>query len=404
MKAVVFHDVGDIRLEEVDDPQIQDSTDAIVRLTSSAICGTDLHMIRGTMAGMVPGTILGHEGVGIVEEVGPEVRNLKPGDRVVIPSTIGCGYCAYCRAGYYAQCDNANPNGPQAGTAFFGGPQPTGPFDGLQAEYARIPYANVGPVRLPENVTDEQAIMISDIFPTGYFGADIAGVKDGDTVAVFGCGPVGQFAIASARIMDAGRILAVDREESRLEMARAQGAEVINFEEEDPVEAIFSLTGGIGVDRIIEAVGVDAEHAHSGPAAPTEQIEQQFEQERQQVAPETNPQGETWIPGGAPSQSARWATQAVCKAGTIGVIGVFPPQAMTFPIGALQQRNLTVRGGNCNHRRYIPRLVGMVAAGVLDPTKILTQTEPVTDAVEAYEVFDRREPGWIKVELKPANA
>lgn len=164
-----------------------------------------------------------------------------------------------------------NPNGPQAGTCFFGGPQPTGPIDGLQAGYARIPYANVGSVRLSENVTDDDAILISDIFPTAYFGADIAGVKDGDTVAVFGLGAVGQFAVLSAFIMDAGRVLAVDREESRLEAARAQGAEVVNFEREDPVEAIFALTGGIGVDRVIEAVGVDAEHAHSGPAAPAEQ-------------------------------------------------------------------------------------------------------------------------------------
>ncbi len=258
MKAVVFHDVGDIRLDNVEDPKIQEPTDAVVRLTSSAICGTDLHMVRGTLAGMVPGTILGHEAVGVVEEVGSQVRNLNVGDRVVIPSTIGCGYCMLCRNGFYAQCDNANPNGPQAGTAFYGGPQPTGPFDGLQAEYARIPYANVMPVKLPENVTDEQAIMISDIFPTAYFGADIAEVKEGDTVAVFGCGPVGQFAIASAWLMGAGRVIAVDKVQSRLEMARAQGAEVINFDEEEPVQTIMELTGNIGVDRIIESVGVDA--------------------------------------------------------------------------------------------------------------------------------------------------
>ncbi|MBV9454101.1 MAG: glutathione-dependent formaldehyde dehydrogenase [Rubrobacter sp.] len=400
MKAVVFHGVGDIRLDDVEEPKIQDPTDAIVRLTSSAICGTDLHMVRGTMAGMVAGTILGHEGVGIVEEVGPQVRNLNVGDRVVIPSTIGCGYCMFCRRGFYAQCDNANPNGPQAGTAFFGGPQPTGPFDGLQAEYARIPYANVGPVKLPEQVTDEQALLISDIFPTGYFGADLAEVEDGDTVAVFGCGPVGQFSIASAWIMGAGRVLAVDKDESRLEMARAQGTEVINFDEEDPVEAIFNLTGGIGVDRIIEAVGVDA--MSSRTASTGEVTEGDFQEELNRVAPETNPQGDTWVPGDAPPQSMVWAAQAVMKAGVIGVIGVFPPQAMTAPIGIIQQRNLTIRGGNCNHRKYMPMLVGLVATGALDPTKILTNTEPLTSAIEAYETFDRREPTWIKVELQPA--
>jgi threonine dehydrogenase-like Zn-dependent dehydrogenase len=336
MKAVVFHDVGDIRLDDVEEPKIQDPNDAIVRITASAICGTDLHMVRGTMVGMVPGTILGHEAVGIVEEVGPNVRNLNVGDRVVIPSTIACGYCMYCREGFYAQCDNANPNGPQAGTAFFGGPQPTGPIDGLQAEYARIPYANVGPVKLPEHVTDEQAILISDIWPTGHFGAELAEVSDGDTVAVFGCGPVGQFSIASAWLMNAGRVLAVDNDESRLEMARAQGAEVINFDEEDPVEVIYELTGNIGVDRVIEAVGIDAEPPTSGPAAEqSAQPEEQAQEELNRVAPDTNPQGDLWVPGQAPSQSMNWSAQAVKKAGVIGVIGVFPPQAMIAPIGVV---------------------------------------------------------------------
>ena len=400
MKAVVFHDVGDIRLDDVDEPKIQDPNDAIVRLTSSAICGTDLHMVRGTMAGMVPGTILGHEGVGIVEEVGPNVRNLNVGDRVVIPSTIACGYCMYCREGFYAQCDNANPNGPQAGTAFFGGPQPTGPIDGLQAEYARIPFANVGLVKLPEHVTDEQALLISDIWPTGHFGAELAEVSDGDTVAVFGCGPVGQFSIASAKLMNPGRILAVDNDESRLEMARAQGAEVINFDEEDPVETILELTGNIGVDRVIEAVGVDAKSPSSGPQG--EMMEGDFQEELNRVAPETNPQGDTWVPGDAPPQTLIWSAQCVKKAGVIGVTGVFPPQAMIAPIGVIQQRNLTVRGGNCNHRRYIPMLVGLTATEALDPTEILTNIEPLTGAIEAYEAFDRREPGWIKVELNPA--
>ena len=205
--------------------------------------------------------------------------------------------------------------------------------------------------------------------------------------------------------MGASRVFAIDRDESRLEMALAQGARVVNFEEEDPVETIFSLTGNIGVDRVIEAVGVDAEPPSSGPAAEqTAQPEGQAQEDLNQVAPETNPQGDLWVPGQAPSQSAIWAAQCVKKVGTIGVIGVFPPQAMTFPIGVLQQRNLTVRGGNCDHRKYIPQLVGLVATGALDPTEILTQTEPITDAIEAYEAFDQRQPGWIKVELDPAAA
>src|SRR5207248_803467 len=194
-------------------------TDAIVRLTSSAICGTDLHFVRGTMSGTKPGTILGHEGVGVVEQLGEDVRNLEVGDRVVIPSTIACGSCSYCRAGYYAQCVNANPNGPEAGTAFFGGPEQTGPFDGLQAEKARIPYANVGLVKLPDEVSDEDAILISDIFPTGYQAADIAEIRVGDIVCVFGCGPVGQFAIWSAKHLGAGRVIAVHAVPDRLEAA-----------------------------------------------------------------------------------------------------------------------------------------------------------------------------------------
>jgi len=193
MKAVVFHGIGDIRLDNVREPKLEKPTDAIVRLTSSAICGTDLHMVRGTMTGMKPGTILGHEGVGVVEEVGSAVRNLKRGDRVVIPSTIACGNCSYCRNGYYAQCDKANPNGPDAGTAFFGGPESSGPFDGLQAEFARIPYANVGPVKLPSDIDDDQAILLSDILPTGFMVAELAEIKPGKTVAIFCCGPVGQF-------------------------------------------------------------------------------------------------------------------------------------------------------------------------------------------------------------------
>lgn len=233
MKAVVWYGVGKITVDNVADPKIRDPYDVIVRLTSSAICGTDLHMIRGTMPGMKAGTILGHEGVGIVEAVGKSVRNFDVGDRVVVPSTISCGACPPCRAGFTSQCDNANPNGPSAGTAFFGGPAETGPFDGMQAEYVRVPLGHATLVKLPASVSDDQAIMISDIFTTGYFGADLARVEPGSTVAVFGCGPVGQFAIASALLMGASRVLAVDTLADRLAMARKQGAEAIDFNADD---------------------------------------------------------------------------------------------------------------------------------------------------------------------------
>ena len=352
MKAVVFHGVGDIRLESVPEPKIKQPTDAIVRITASAICGTDLHMVRGTLPDMKPGTILGHEGVGIVEEVGADIRNFKTGDRVVIPSSIACGYCSYCRAGYHSQCDNANPNGPHEGTAFFGGPASSGPFQGLQADYARVPFASVGLVKLPDEVDDDRAILLSDIFPTGYFGADIAEIRSGDTVAVFGCGPVGQFAIASAKLLGAGRIFAVDCIESRLDMARSQGAEAIDFNREDPVSVIQRMTGGIGADRAIDAVGVDAVAPKKGPAAAQARKEKkQHQQEVQEVAPRTHPKGDLWVPGDAPSQVVNWAVQALAKAGTLSIVGVYPDSDRFFPLGLAAGKNLTVNMGNATIAR-----------------------------------------------------
>ncbi len=402
MKAVVFHGVGDIRLDDVREPKIKEPTDAIVSLTASAICGTDLHMVRGTMGEMKSGTIMGHEGVGVVEELGSAVRDFKIGDRVVIPSTIACGYCNYCRAGYFSQCDNANPHGRTVGTAFFGGPTSTGSFDGLQAEKARIPFANVGMIKIPDEVTDDQAIMISDIFPTGYFGAKLAEIKKGDVVAVFGCGPVGQFAIASAQMLGATRVLAVDAIPSRLEMARSQGAEVINYEEEDPVEAIRELTGGIGPDRVIDAVGIDANRPHRGPASKeADKRAKEWDKLKEQVAPKAASKGSNWHPGDAPGQALEWGVKSLAKAGTLAIIGVYPDTMNMFPIGAAMNKNLTLQMGNCNHRKYIPSLIEMVRTGAIDPTKVLTRTEPFTSAIDAYKAFDERQPGWVKVELKP---
>lgn len=404
MKAIVFHGVGDIRLDNVSEPKLKEPTDAIVRLTASAICGTDLHMIRGTFPGMVPGTILGHEGVGVVEEVGKDVRNLRPGDRVVIPSTIACGSCSYCRAGYHAQCDNANPNGRQAGTAFYGGPKPTGPFQGLQAEFARVPFAHVGCVPIPEDVTDDQAIAVSDIFPTGYFAADLAEIKPGETVVVFGCGPVGLFAIVSARLMGAGRVLAVDTVPSRLEMAQAQGAEVIDFNAENPAQAVQRLTGGIGTDRAIDCVGIDAVMPEHGPAAALNKAQKkQYAAEVASNSPQADPDASEWRAGNAPSIVFTWAVEALAKAGTFSIVGVYPPTFQSFPIGAAMNRNLTIRMGNCNHRRYVPRLIELVRTNALDPEKILTRREPLTFALDAYKAFDERRPGWIKVKLDPAS-
>ncbi|MET9230248.1 zinc-dependent alcohol dehydrogenase [Lentzea sp. NPDC003310] len=377
MKAVVWHGTGDIRLDEVPDPKIQEPTDAVVKITRSAICGTDLHMVRGTMPDMVEGTVLGHEAVGVVEEVGTAVRGFRPGDRVVVTSTIGCGTCSYCRAGYFAQCDGANPNGPAAGTCFFGGPKSTGPVDGLQAERARIPHATMTLVRIPDGVSDDQAILLSDIFPTAWFGARLAEIGSGDTVLVLGAGVVGQFAIASAKRQGAGRVIVVDGIESRLDIAREQNAETVDFNAEDPVEVVKDLTGGIGVDRVIEAVGVDAEQPGERTA-------------------------EQWKPGDGPRQALDWAVELVAKAGTIGVIGVYPPGFDEFPIGQAMNKNLTLRMGNCNHRRYVPRLLDLVLTGVVDPLRFITKHEEPTAAIDAYKSFDLREDGWLKTVLDVA--
>jgi threonine dehydrogenase-like Zn-dependent dehydrogenase len=400
MKALVFHGVGDIRIDSVKDPQIEQPRDAIVRLTTSAICGTDLHFIRGTLADMVPGTVLGHEGVGVVEEVGKEVRNFKPGDRVVIPSTIACGNCVYCRAAYFSQCDTANPNGPAAGTAFFGGPKSSGPFNGLQAEAARIPFANCGLVKLPDDVSDAQAIVLSDIFPTAYFGAELAEIKAGDVVGVFGCGPVGLLTIASAFLLGAGRVIAIDSKLDRLERARSLGAEIINFDEEDPLQAIRELTAGIGFDRAIDAVGVDAERPHHGPGAKKAKAKAaEFDKEVKKVAPKQAPEGDNWHPGDAPSQVLQWAVEGLAKAGTLSIIGVYSAASQTFPIGEFMEKNLTLKAGNCPHRRYIPKLLSLVRSGAVDTSQLLSNEEPFESVLDAYKAFDQRAAGWVKVGL-----
>jgi threonine dehydrogenase-like Zn-dependent dehydrogenase len=403
MRAVVYRGVADIRLEDVPEPRIHKPNDAIVRLTASAICGTDLHLIRGTVPGMAPGTILGHEGLGVVEEVGSAVRNFRPGDRVVVPSTIACGNCSYCRAGYYSQCDNANPNGPSAGTAFYGGPVTSGPFDGMQAEFVRVPFANINLVKLPDEVSDDDAILLSDIFPTGYMAAELADIHPGTTVAVFGCGPVGQFAIRSLKLLNAGRIFAIDAIPSRLDMARRQGAEVVNFEEEDPVQAIKGFTAGIGADRAIDCVGVEANRPHGGLGTLKAMLKTpriRAERTKPTLGPE-NPSNGNWHPGDAPSQALDWEVQAVAKAGTLSIIGVYSELVKTFPIGSAMNKNLSIKMGNCNHRKYIPKLLELVRNGTVDPSEVLTQVEPMSDVIEAYKQFDRRTAGWVKVMLVP---
>ena len=406
MKAVVFHGIGDIRLEDVPEPTMQDPKDAIIRVTKSAICGTDLHMVRGTEAGMEPGTILGHEAIGIVERVGPEVKMVKPGDRVVVTSSITCGYCGNCKLGRYDLCLNANPNGPRGVSAIFGGPKMSGAFNGLQAEKARIPYADNVLMKLPDSIPDDQAIMLSDILPTAYYGADLAQIKSGNTVAIFGCGPVGLLTILCAQYMSAGMIFAIDNNESRLAKARELGAEVINYDKEDPVMTIKKLTGQIGVDRVIDAVGVDANRPHGGiiQQVKSTMMSKTFKREKQKVEKEQNPQGDNWHPGDAPSQALMWEGQAVAKAGTIAIIGVYPETVEVFPLGITMNKNVTVTMGHCPHRKYLAELISLVDNKMMDPSRILTQKEPLTSVIEAYETFDQRTDGWIKVQLVPTTS
>lgn len=278
-------------------------------------------------------------------------------------------------------------------------------MDGLQAEYARIPYAATTLVKVPDSVSDEQAIMVSDVLPTGWFGARLAQVGEGDTVLVLGAGVVGQCAIASAKRQGASRVLVVDGQSDRLEIARTQNAEPIDFNAEDPVAAVRELTRGIGVDRVIDAVGVDAQRPKSGPAQKNLPVgPEAFEAERAKAAPEGNTDDGQWLVGDAPSLALRWAVDAAAKAATIGVIGVYPPAFDVFPVGTAVNRNLTVQGGNCNHRRYIPGLLGRVARGDLDPTRFITQQAEAVSAIHAYEQFDLRRDGWLKTVLNVPGA
>lgn len=401
MKALVINGVGKIALEQVTDPVIEKQTDAIIALTMTTICGTDLHSVRGTIPGYKPGTVLGHEGVGIVEQIGSEVKNFKVGDRVIVPSTIGCGVCAYCKKGLYSQCDNANPMGPESGTAFYGGPQTAGALDGMQAEKVRVPYADVNLIAVSAELSDDQIILLSDILPTSYMAVENIFPQKDDVVAVFGCGIVGQLAILCLKQMGIKKIFAIDRLPYRLNIAEAQGAHPINFDQVDPVKELKKLTHGQGPNKVIDAVGIDAEQPSDTAAWFKELIGiTNFKEEAKKVTLETNPQGDNWVQGDGPSQVLRWAVDAVAKAGVVSIIGVYTELLDAFPIGQAMGKNLTITMGNCNHRKYFPKLLDLVKNGQVDLRPFLTQHKPFTDIVECYKNFDKREDGWLKVALK----
>lgn len=375
MKAIVYQGVRDVGVREVADPRIENEDDIIVKVTSTAICGSDLHLIHGRVKGMYDGYVLGHETMGIVEETGRGVAAVKKGDRVVVPFPVACGHCAFCEAGEYSQCDNSNPNGEAGG--LFGYSESYGDYAGGQAQYLRVPYANVGPVKVPEELTDEQALFCTDILPTSRWGADIGGVKEGDTVVVLGCGPVGLLTIKWALYLGAKRVIAVDHVDYRLRHAAGYGVETLNFEDFDNTGMeIKELTHG-GADVVIDCVGMD------GKMSAMEKVEAALKMQ-------------------AGSKSAiEIASEAVRKCGTVAMLGVYGGRYNMFPLGNFFSRNITLKMGQCPAQRYVKPILELIQKGKFDATDIITHRLPLEEGKRAYSIFDEKEDGCIKVVLKP---
>ena len=391
MKAIQWHGRGDVRYETVPDPSIIDPTDVIVRITATAICGSDLHLYDGFNPFMEKGDILGHEPMGIVEEVGRDVKRLKKGDRVVVPFTISCGTCWFCQKTMYSLCDTTNRN-PElakklmghATAGLLGYSHLTGGFAGGQAEYLRVPYADVGPLRIDVDLPDEKVLFLSDIFPTGYMAAENADIEDGDTVAVWGAGPVGQFCMQSAWLLGAGRVIAIDRVAERLEMARTKSrAEVIDFSEGSVYERLMEMTNGRGPDRCIDAVGLEAHGAGSLDAI--------YDKAKAMLLLETDR-----------AHVLREAIRCCRKGGTISVPGVYLGVADKIPLGPLMNKALTIKTGQTHVPRYYERLLRHIQNGDIDPSFVITHIEPLEKAPELYRTFREKKDGCIKVVLKPS--
>jgi threonine dehydrogenase-like Zn-dependent dehydrogenase len=382
MKALTYHGKNDVRVVEKPRPLIEHSEDAIVRVTTAAICGSDLHLYHGLVPDTRIGHTFGHECVGIVEQVGDQVTALKPGERVVVPFNIACGRCFFCSRRLWSQCANANPYSELGG--IYGYSHTTGGYDGAQAEYVRVPYANVGPRKVPDEISDDRAIMLADILPTGYFGAELAAIQPGETVVVFGCGPVGLFAQKCARdFFGAARVIAVDHLPYRLEFASQQcGSEPVNFREAgDIVGHLRDLTDGRGPDACIDAVGLEA----SGSLL-------------------HDVQGALFLEAGSIT-ALSWAINTVRAGGTVSIIGVYgPPFNHFFPIGWALNRNLTFRMGQCNVLNYLDDLMEKTRRAEIDPSFVVTHELPLEDAPYGYEIFERRQDGAIKVLLKISSA
>ena len=389
MKATCWMGKTDVRVEDTPDPKIMNPRDAIVKITSTAICGSDLHIYDGYIPTMEKGDILGHEFMGEVVEVGKGVQNLAVGDRVVVPFTISCGACWSCQKGLYSLCENSNPTPKIAETlmghspaGLFGYSHMLGGYAGGQAEYARVPYADVGPLKVPEDLTDDQVLFLSDIFPTGYMAAENCGIQPGDTIAVWGCGPVAQFAIKSAYLLGAERVIAIDRFEYRLRMAREKaGAETLNYVETNILEALKEMTGGRGPDACIDAVGMEA-HGAGIPGA--------YDRTKQALRLETDR-----------PLALREAILACRNGGTVSVPGVYGGFIDKFPMGAVMNRSLTIKSGQTHVQRYTRPLLERVQKGEIDPSFIITHHLSLDEAPHGYKMFRDKEDDCMKVVLKP---
>jgi threonine dehydrogenase-like Zn-dependent dehydrogenase len=388
MKATCWYGKNDVRVEDVPDPKILNRHDAIIKITSTAICGSDLHLYNGFIPTMEKGDILGHEFMGEVVEVASEVKNVRVGDRVVTSFPISCGKCFFCQADLFSLCENSNPNAwmaekmmGHAPAGIFGYSHMLGGFAGGQSEYARVPFADVGTIKVPDGLSDEKVLFLSDIFPTGYMAAENCDIKPGDTITVWGCGPVGQFAIRSAFLLGAERVVAVDRFPERLRMAREGGAETVNYEEANVYDTLMDMTGGRGPDSCIDAVGMEA-HAPGILGA--------YDRAKQVMMLESDR-----------PHALREAIMCCRNAGTVSVIGVYGGFIDKFPIGSIMNRSLTIKTGQAHVQRYMRPLLEKIQNGTIDPSFVITHRLRLEEAPKGYDMFLNKEDECIKVVLKP---
>lgn len=390
MRALTWHGKGDIRCEQVDDPAIEDDRDIIIKVTSCAICGSDLHLMNGYMPTMESGDVLGHETMGEVVEVGSAITKFKVGDRVVIPFNLACGNCYFCKKLLFSLCDRSNRNADKAikvighsPSGLFGYSHMLGGYAGGQAEYLRVPFADVGPVRVPDGMDDDRILFLSDIFPTGYMAAENAEIEEGDTVAIWGCGPVGQFAIQSAWMLGAGRVIAIDTVPERLEMAHTYGrAETLDFGELNIYDALMELTGGRGPDRCIDCVGTESDASAS--------VDAMLDKVKAALHIGTDR-----------PHVLREAIFSCRKGGTISVPGVYVGMVDHIPFGAAMNKALTFRMGQTHTHRYLEPLLAKIIGGEIDPSFVITHRASLEDGPELYKTFRDKKDGCIKVVMKP---